>query len=114
MIVREVVQSGTTELFALAEFLLGQFKDTAAPKKIDTAAFIELAKDLTGSTYSIDQLKKLKDEKPLNNVIQNISDDGNTIFFKGAEEEPSEKMSVTKAQDVVAQAADRAAKKRNK
>lgn len=114
MIVREVVNSGTTELFALAEFLLGQFKDTAAPKKIATKTFLELAQDVTGSSYSIDQIKQLKDQKPLNNVIRDISPDGQEIYFKDAAEEPSEKMSVTRAQDVVSRAADRAAKKRNK
>jgi hypothetical protein len=114
MIVKEVVQSSTTKLFALAEFLLGQFRDSAAPKKISTKAFLDLAQNVTGDQFSVDQIKKLKDQAPLNNVIQDFSANGQEIYFKGAAEEPNKEMTVTKAQDIVARSAGRAARKRNK
>lgn len=114
MIIKEVVQSNTTQLYGLAEFLLSQFRDTAAQEKINTKTFLELAQDAVGMVLSIDQLRELVKKPPLNNVIQDMSDDGQVLYFKGADQEPNKEMDVGQAQEIVARSARRAAKKRNK
>lgn len=114
MIIKEVAQTNTKQLYLLAKFLETQLIDSAAKKSIATKTFNELANDITGSNFEFSQIKDLIGKDPLKNVIQGMSDDGETIYFKGAAEDTNKGMSVTRAQDVVSKAADRAAKKRNK
>ena len=97
------------KLLALAEFLLGRAKDTAGKKQISMQSFLRLAHnmqiDLTPQT-----LQDMASRPPLNAVIMPIEPNSNVIRFVGDETEPTA-MPVNKAQDIVASAAKKAAKK---
>jgi hypothetical protein len=110
MKINEVTDSVTSQLVGLAEFLLGQTQDFAAPKKINLKTFIELAQDITGSTFTPEQIIDMAEKPPLNTIIANVERD--QIIFKG-NDSTSTPMSVDKSQEIVSRAAQRAAKKRS-
>jgi hypothetical protein len=111
MLIREVADPNTTKLFGLAEFLLGRANDEAAPKQINTAAFIKLAREM-GITVTPSTLADLVASPPLNNIVEPIEPGAQVIKFKSGES-PDVAMPVNKAQDIVASAAKRAASKRD-
>jgi hypothetical protein len=110
MKINEVTDSVTSKLLGLSEFLLGQAQDFAAPKKINLKTFIELAQDIAGVTLTSDQVLELVKKPPLSNVIDNVEND--SILFKNNEIK-STTMSVPQSQEIVSQAAKRAASKRS-
>lgn len=112
MRINEVTEPVTGKLVGLAEFLLGQTVDSAAPKKISLKSFIELAQDVTGSTFTAEQLADLASRPPLNQIIQSVDPAQQQIQFKGSEELPTA-MPVDKAQEIVSRAAQRAADRRS-
>lgn len=112
MRINEVTEPVTSKLVGLAEFLLGQAGDSAAPKKISLKSFIELAQDVTGSTFTAEQLTDLAEKPPLNQIIQSVDPVQQQVQFKGSEDMPTD-MPVDQAQEIVSQAAERAAKRRS-
>jgi hypothetical protein len=76
-------------------------------KKISTDAFLNIAQGMK-INLTADQLTKLAQQQPLNNVIASVNN--GEIIFKGGEV-PSDDMSVDKARDTVNKMAKRAASK---
>jgi len=112
MRINEVTEPVIGKLVGLSEFLLGQSIDSASPKKISLKSFIELAQDVTGTTFTPEQLADLSSRPPLNQIIQTVDPSQQEIQFKGSDELPTS-MPVDKAQKIVSQAAKRAANKRS-
>ena len=93
-----------TKLAALSQFLLGRAEDTDAAKTISTAAFIKLASNM-GISITVDRLRDLIQQPPLNNIIANV--EGDTITFQGADVVPAT-MTVDQARQTVDSMAKRA------
>lgn len=97
------------KLLGLVDFLSGRAEDTNATKQISKDAFIQMAKNLSINVNSRN-LQSIIDQPPLSNVLEPFDPNSNMITFKGAEIGPTQ-MPVNKAQDIVAAAAKKAAKK---
>ena len=98
------------QLLGLVEFLSGRADDQAGSKQISQLAFINLAQSL-GSNVTKDNLSELVNQPPLSNVLEPLQPDSDEpIVFKGGETADAE-MSVNKAENIVASAAKKAAKK---
>lgn len=114
MLIREAIADPTpkpNELLGLAEFLAGRANDTNAQKQISQAAFIDIAQSL-GINITPQSLAQLTQQSPLDSVLEPLAPDSPDapLVFKGGESEQVE-MPVNKAQDIVANAAKKAAKK---
>lgn len=96
-------------LMGLADFLAGRAEDTNGPKQIDKATFIELASSL-GTVMTKDQLPQLISKPPLSNLFEPVDPNSDKLMFKGAKT-VDVGMPVNKAQDIVAAAAKKAARK---
>lgn len=98
------------KLMGLVSFLAGRAKDTNAKKQISQDAFINMARQL-GIHITQQQLADLTLLPPLSNVLEPITPgSSDPIVYKGGEPE-AVSMPVNKAQDIVAKAASKAAKK---
>ena len=97
------------KLLGLVEFLAGRAEDTNATKQISKDAFIQMARNL-GINVNANNLQAIVDKPPLNNVLEPFDPNSDQITFKGADIGPT-KMPVNKAQDIVAAAAKKAARK---
>lgn len=97
------------KLLGLVEFLAGRADDTNATKQISKDAFIQMARNL-GINVNANNLQAIVEKPPLNNVLEPFDPNSNMITFKGAGIGPTQ-MPVNKAQDIVAAAAKKAAKK---
>ena len=99
------------KLMALVSFLAGRAKDTNSQKQISQDAFISLARNLS---IQIDKsmLPEIVGQPPLSNILEPL-DPGSTepITFKSDQPEGPTEMPVNKAQDIVANAAKKAASK---
>jgi hypothetical protein len=106
----DTANKDTAKLMALSQFLLGRATDTDAPKAISTKSFINLAQNM-GISLTVDQLKNLVQQPPLNSVIANVEGDDETgkIIFKG-DEAVTDTMTVDQARITVDQMAKRALK----
>ena len=112
MLIREVDDSGINiqKLVALSQFLISRTEDTGAQRQISSRAFLKLAND-QGISLTLDRLKDLATQSPLNNLIQDVSGDENgEVIFKG-DETVTDTMTVDIAQQTVDRMAKRAAKK---
>lgn len=98
------------ELAALSQFLIGRADDQGSTKTISIGAFLKAANDM-GISLTRDQLISQSQEQPLNNLIQNVTDD--EVVFKGSEE-PDDTMSVDQARDTVDSMAKRASSKKGR
>jgi len=103
----ETQNANPEKLLALSQFLLDRAKDESAVKKISTDAFLNIAQGMK-INLTADQLTRLAQQEPLNNVIASINN--GEIIFKGGEV-PADDMSVDKARDTVNKMAKRAASK---
>lgn len=84
---------------ALAKFLIDRSDDTAAPKKISTNAFLNLAHGM-GISLTRGQLIDLVQQDPLRQLITSVQPD--EIKFKGSDASPgTDQMSVDQARDTV-------------
>ena len=97
------------KLLGLVEFLAGRANDTNATKQISKDAFIQMARNL-GISINANNLQAIVDKPPLSNVLEPFDPNSDQITFKGANIGPTQ-MPVNKAQDIVAAAAKKAAKK---
>lgn len=97
------------KLLGLVEFLSGRAEDTNATKQISKDAFIQMAKHL-GINVNANNLQSIVEKPPLSNVLEPLDPNSDMITFKGANIGPTQ-MPVNKAQDIVAAAAKKAAKK---
>lgn len=114
MLIKEAIADPTpkpNELLGLVEFLAGRASDTNAQKQISQAAFIDLAHSL-GINITAQTLPQLTQQSPLDAVLEPLAPDSPDapLVFKGGAPEQVE-MPVNKAQDIVAAAAKKAAKK---
>ena len=103
------VDSG--RLAALADFLSNRAEDVNARKQISGKAFVNLAQQMQ-IPLTIDQLKNLSQQAPLNNLIANVEgpDDDPAavkITFKGGDE-VTDTMTVDQARQTVDSMAKRA------
>ena len=97
------------KLMGLVEFLAGRAEDTNATKQISKEAFIQMAKSL-GINLNHNNLQAIIEKPPLSNILEPFDPNSDMITFKGAGIGPTQ-MPVNKAQDIVAAAAKKAAKK---
>lgn len=97
------------KLLGLVEFLAGRAEDTNATKQISKDAFIQMARNL-GININANNLQSIVDKPPLSNVLEPFDPNSDQITFKGADIGPTQ-MPVNKAQDIVAAAAKKAARK---
>lgn len=97
------------KLLGMVEFLAGRAEDTNATKQISKDAFIQMAKHL-GININNNNIQSIVEKPPLNNVLEPFDPNSNMITFKGANIGPTQ-MPVNKAQDIVANAAKKAAKR---
>lgn len=97
------------KLLGLVEFLAGRAEDTNATKQISKDAFIQMARNL-GININANNLQAIIDKPPLSNVLEPFDPNSDQITFKGANIGPTQ-MPVNKAQDIVAAAAKKAARK---
>lgn len=98
------------KLLGLVDFLAGRATDTNAQKEISQEAFIKLANSL-GIPITKFNLPDLTNQEPLNTVVEPLQPNStNPVVFRGGE--PTNiAMPVNQAQDIVASAAKKAAKK---
>lgn len=97
------------KLLGMVEFLSGRAEDTNATKQISKDAFIQMAKHL-GININANNLQDIVEKPPLSNILEPFDPNSDVITFKGADIGPTQ-MPVNKAQDIVAAAAKKAAKK---
>ena len=97
------------KLLGLVEFLSGRAEDTNATKQISKDAFMQMAKNL-GININSSNLQSIVEKPPLSNVLEPFDPNSDKITFKGAGIGPTQ-MPVNKAQDIVAAAAKKAARK---
>jgi hypothetical protein len=97
------------KLLGMVEFLAGRAEDTNATKQISKDAFMQMAKNL-GININASNLQAIVEKPPLNNVLEPFDPNSSVITFKGANIGPTQ-MPVNKAQDIVAAAAKKAARK---
>lgn len=98
------------KIMGLVQFLSGRAEDTNAQKQISQDAFIKAAQSL-GITVTRQNLPDLTNQPPLSNMLEPLQPNSNDpIVFKGGDP-ASVAMPVNKAQDIVANAAKKAAKK---
>lgn len=111
MIIAEVANPTVTKVFALAKLLARRATDTGATPQYDVSGFINMAQML-GAEVSPDQLQQLVSQPPLNAVIEPMEPDATKIQFKvGNSEDKNVTMPVNRAEEIVAKAAKKAAKK---
>lgn len=116
MRINEVETQENGKLVALSQFLLNRAQDENVTKTFSTASFIKLASQM-GIPLTVDQLKQMVGQPPLNNIIANVEGDGQTgrVTFKRPGEEvdsqsASGEMNTDQAQNIVAGMAKRAMK----
>jgi len=100
--------NNSEELAALSQFLLGRADDEGSTKTISVNAFLKAANDM-GISLTRSQLILQSQQEPLNNLIQNVTDD--EVVFKGSDE-PEDTMTVDQAKDTVDSMAKRATNKK--
>ena len=98
------------QLLGLVEFLAGRAEDTGARRQISKTAFISMAQEL-GINITQSNLADIVGRPPLANVLEPVDPNSDVVTFRGGETSPT-KMPVNRAQDIVAQAAKSALKKR--
>ena len=99
------------KLIGLVSFLRGRADDTASDKKqISQAAFMDLAQQL-GINLTVQNLSDMASKPPLSNLLEPVDINSGVVVFKGGEPSVTA-MPVNRAQDIVAQAAKSALKKR--
>lgn len=98
------------KLLGLVDFLAGRATDTNSQKEISQEAFIKLANSL-GIPITQYNLSDLTNQEPLNTVVEPLQPNStDPLIFKGGEP-ANVAMPVNQAQDIVASAAKKAAKK---
>ena len=98
------------KLMGLVQFLAGRAEDSNSQKEISQDAFIKLAQSL-GVNVTRQNLPDLVGQPPLSNLLEPLTPDSDEpVVYKGGEPQ-NVKMPVNKAQDVVANAAKKAAAK---
>ena len=115
MLIFEVESSASVapdsdKMMGLVQFLSGRAEDTNAQKQISQDAFIKAAQSL-GITVTKQNLPNLTNQPPLSNLLEPLQPNSNDpVVFKGGDP-ASVAMPVNKAQDIVANAAKKAASK---
>ena len=109
MLLREftILESDTSGLAALSQFLMARGEDEGGQKVISTTAFLGLANDM-GIPMTKGQLLNAVGQEPLSNLIDNV--EGDRILFKG-NTQGDDTMSVSDAEKTVEKMSKRAAKK---
>jgi hypothetical protein len=99
------------QLMGLVSFLKGRADDTGGQQQISQQAFINLAQSLDINVNE-QNISELVGQPPLSNLLEPLAPNSNDpIVFKGGETVNPGTMPVNKAQDIVAAAAKKAAKK---
>lgn len=93
------------KLTALAQFLSARIDDMDAEEGISVDAFLSLAHSI-GIAISRNDLYELIKSPPLNNVVQEISND--IVIFTGQIVDPDKKLSVDQSRKIVDKMAKRA------
>ena len=105
------------KLAAISKFFTNRSEDVNAPKAISAATFLQVAQS-QGIALTMDQLKDLSQQEPLNKIIADVQGDNQTgkVVFKGSDSttgsdqiEP-DTMSVDQARATVQKMAKRASK----
>lgn len=100
------------KLIGLVDFLAGRANDTNSTKQISQDAFISLAQSLD-IPINKNNIVEIVGQPPLTNLLEPLEPGSeDPIVFKGGNvEEPTPKMTVPKAQQVVSQMAKSAMKR---
>jgi len=115
MRIREVadqaIQPDTEKLLGLIDFLAGRAEDTNSRREISQDALISLAQSL-GINLTRLNLPELTTQQPLSRVLEPLTPNSDDpVIYKGGASEVTA-MPVNRAQDIVAQAAKSALKRR--
>ena len=107
MLLKEVLSPESGKLAALAQYLSDRATDTGAIEPVAINTFLSMAHNM-GVIITVDQLRDLSQQPPLDNLIHNVTN--NEVVFKGAGQSDAEvdTMTVDQAKDTVEKMAKRA------